>query len=119
MVAAPVFINAAGWYTISGEISDGVGYDDSESVTSYLFVGLQTIELRFNGTALFNNGYDGTYNVNLSLYDSNMSLIDSGSYTTNFYTHDEFGYGVDSTPPVTGCTLSGALGANGWYSLNR
>jgi len=115
VVGAPVFVNAAGWYTITCEIGDGVGYNDSESVTSYLFYGLQTVELRFNGTALFNNGYDGTYNVSLSLYDSNLSFVDSGSFTTNFYMHDEFGYGVDSTPPVTGCTLSGALGANGWY----
>jgi hypothetical protein len=116
VVLAPVFINSAGWYTVFGEINDGSMYNDSDSVTSYFSAGLQFVELRFNGTDLLKNGHDGTYNVTLSLYDwSLVDYVDYGVFTTNFYMHDEFGYGVDSTPPVTGCALSGTLGANGWY----
>jgi parallel beta-helix repeat protein len=93
VVDANVRVSTAGWYQISGDLYDNNGnYIASVSVENYLDVGIQTLELRFDGWRIISSGWDGPYQVYLYLYDEWWNWLDSGEHWTATYTHDQFQY---------------------------
>ena len=117
VVNATVYANSTGWYNVEGDLFDNewnlVAFDFKPV---YLLGGsTMAVEFWFNGTAIYNNSYNGSYFVDLYLCDNLWNLIDYDSYTTNPYACIQFEHVIEVTPPTTVLSLSGTLGANGWY----
>ncbi len=58
-------VTEAGNYTVSGFLYENGTYDfvDSNSTTTYLSEGNQTVQLRFDGIKIRQNEYNGTYDL--------------------------------------------------------
>ena len=69
---------------------------DSAVVEATLSEGLQTVEVMFDGWLIAINGYDGLYYVEMDLYRSDGTYLDSDVHLTSLYSADEF----DLTVPV-------------------
>ncbi|UCE73404.1 MAG: Ig-like domain-containing protein [Methanomassiliicoccales archaeon] len=93
VVNVTVNVTVAGEYQVSGSLSEGE-WIDSDSNSTYLHVGIQTVELRFPGWLIRNLGENGPYIIDLDVYDERYSL-DSDVHSTKSYTWDEF-----DTPPA-------------------
>jgi hypothetical protein len=91
VINVTVNITTPGTYEVSGPLFDPffnfVGF--ATNIT-FLNAGLQVVQLRFSGAAIYNNGENGTFTVMLELYDDLSNLLDNDMYTTNFYNYDEF-----------------------------
>ncbi|MEM4265444.1 MAG: hypothetical protein QW505_06680, partial [Thermoplasmata archaeon] len=100
IVTAYVSATTDGWYTVYGDLYDANGtWIDSASVNVYLFAGLNFIDLSFSGIAIFINGVDGPYVVDLDLYDSH-GWCDSDVHMTAAYLYTEFEhFGASFAPP--------------------
>jgi chitodextrinase len=109
-------VSSAGWYWMEGDLYDSEwNFITWNYVYVSLSAGYQIIEIRFNGTDIGNSSYDGPYYIDLYLYNDSWNLSDYDSYTTNPYACIQFEHAIDVTPPATLLSLSGTLGANGWY----
>jgi len=117
VVDVTVNVTTAGWYTVSGDLSDMMlNSIDTASNYTYLAAGVHTVQLRFDGTLISANGVNGPYYVFLSLDDNSGNMISSGFYITNPYAATQFESGAgDITPPTTTIGLAGTPGSNGWY----
>jgi C1A family cysteine protease len=77
VVEVGVNVTEVGNYRISGELYETGTYNfvDSNSTTAYLDIGNQTVPLRFEGVKIWNNEYNGTYDLKyLRLYDANYPV---------------------------------------------
>jgi hypothetical protein len=91
VVEVMVNVVKAGDYEIRGMLYNSTGsWMDTLYNYTYLAVGIQTVEIWFEGWRIYNNGDNGSYDVNLRLEDDVGKFLDSDSHTTNFYTYDEF-----------------------------
>lgn len=89
--SAPVNVSVAGWYRVEGSLIADFTCVQSLDNYSYLGMGLSTVDLRFDGWRLFDQGYDGTYLVNLYLLDDSWELLDAAdNITTGAYVHTDF-----------------------------
>ncbi|MEM4263077.1 MAG: hypothetical protein QXY98_05010, partial [Thermoplasmata archaeon] len=100
IVTAYVSATTDGWYTVYGDLYDANStWIDSASANVYLFAGLNFIDLSFSGIAIFINGVDGPYVVDLDLYDSH-GWCDSDVHMTAAYLYTEFEhFGASFVPP--------------------
>ncbi|MBN2391400.1 MAG: hypothetical protein JXR84_11785 [Anaerolineae bacterium] len=128
VLEAEVDVSSPGYYTIMGALADSAdaSYSQNASIVgsevyTYLVEGIQTVQLLFDGRAIFMNGVDGPYEVqellvtdieNPTPSELSNNLIDyrrqvysttaysysafetPGAYFTNQYT--DFGIDVDS-----------------------
>jgi hypothetical protein len=103
VVDAGVNVSEAGYYDVEGEMHDSVGgyvcYSDSEGV--YLSAGSQTVELLFSGPAIFEHGMDGTYEVTMSLYESEGDWLSDSNHTTGYHMFSEFQIASSFEPPCS------------------
>ncbi|UCG70749.1 MAG: carboxypeptidase regulatory-like domain-containing protein [Thermoplasmata archaeon] len=58
--------------------------------TTYLALGIQTVELWFTGWKIYNSKDNGSYNIELRLRDASYNTLDTDTYSTNTYKYDEF-----------------------------
>ncbi len=66
---------------------------------THLATGVQTILLELDGTVIYQSGYNGSFQVELYLYDSASRLLDMGFINnTAFYSHTDF-EPPDALPP--------------------
>ncbi|MEE9341869.1 MAG: hypothetical protein V3V21_09475 [Thermoplasmata archaeon] len=85
-------------YTWDGNWIDGV------TNRTNLTAGLRSVMLQFDGPEIYGTGYDGSFQVELYLYDAAQELLDMGFINnTAFYVHTEF------EPPDTTAPSSYAL----------
>jgi len=115
-----VDVTAAGWYNIYSGLNEAYGNStiDYASSYSYLNTGIQTVTLQFSGIDIYNHGYSGTFDVDLSLYDDYYNWLDSDNYTTAAYLYTDFEQpGASFAPPHS--DSGNDTNANGLYdSLN-
>ena len=64
-------------------------------------LGLDTVEVTFCGEDIYQKGYDGIYELNLLLMDSNFVELDTLRFFLTSYLHSQFG---DVPARVTSCT---------------
>ena len=91
-----VDVTAAGRYEVSGSLYESNSYNSivyDRNVT-YLSKGSQTVQLRFEGTKMRQNEYNGTYDLKyLYLYNSSTGTrLDyiNNAYTTSYYNYTDF-----------------------------
>ena len=91
VISVTVDVSGAGDYRVEGTLRDS-SFNWIENINNYTFlpVGIQIVELRFEGWMIYNNGDSGSYNVDLRIYDDSWNFLNSDSYTTSFYTYDQF-----------------------------
>lgn len=92
---AEVNILIPGTYTILGWLSDSSEGSDIiwDSGDLYLDAGVQSMQLNFDGMAIYKHGTDGPYTLSfLALYDENDNLVDyqHDAYTTAAYNYTDF-----------------------------
>ncbi len=84
-ITVPVDVTSAGMFAIYVNLAQPV------DVRVFLAVGLQTIQARVYGWSLYNAGFDGPYNVALTLENGlNLTVLDTASYTTTAYRAADF-----------------------------
>jgi len=89
VVEVNVSVDNAGWYGVYGGLYDSDWNWIADAwADNYLDVGIQTLELRFDGKRINYSGRDGPYRAYLSLYD--YRWLDGDEYWTAVYTHDQF-----------------------------
>jgi hypothetical protein len=122
VVNVTVNVLVPGTYGVTGALSDNMlGPIITVTNTTYLAAGLQTVELRFDGNAIYNSGDNAPYFVNLELRDASNMLLDGYLYFISgvFYSWNDFegAGGGDTTPPTTNIIVSPPIpdGWNGWY----
>ncbi len=101
VVNITIDVTVAGIYEVEGDLIDDIlNWIDTISNITFFSVGTQGIQLYFDGMSIYRNGRDGPYTINLNLYDNSSNTVDTDSYTTNFYTFDQFqAPGVSFKPP--------------------
>jgi hypothetical protein len=91
IVLVSLNITEDGYYGVYGTLRDDVSnYIDSGSNWSYFVEGTYTMEIEFVGILINDNGADCQFNVSLQLYDNNYHTIDTATYTTSYYSADQF-----------------------------
>jgi len=95
VVDVGVNVSEAGGYRVSGHLYENGTYNsvDSDSNTTYLSEGSQTVQLRFEGIKIRQNEYNGTYDFkSIYLYDDEDRRLDyrSYAYTTSYYNYTDF-----------------------------
>ena len=61
-----------------------------ETVEVYLDEGIQSVEILFDGRQINASGYDGTFDLDLWIYDLDWNNLDYGFHTTGVYSSDDF-----------------------------
>lgn len=114
VVEVYVHVTRAGSYTLWGALLDsGMIEIDTDVNASHLDVGVQVVELWFNGKPIYYFGYDGSYYVDVHL-EEDMDLIDAFTYYTDSYTHLEFEPpGATLEPPHSDTVVD--TNENGYY----
>jgi len=97
-----VAVNASvpGYYSIHAELADSDfhGLGGTENNT-YLNVGIQTVELTFDGMEISRNGEDGPYYVELTLFEVELLYIDLDFFWTSPYSWAQFDPPPGFEPP--------------------
>lgn len=91
IVEVGVHVNVTGNYNVTGMLFDGVGtYIDFVENYSFMSTGLNLVDLHFDGLMLYQHGWNGTYNLDIYLWNSIGTMLENDSYTTASYTYDQF-----------------------------
>jgi hypothetical protein len=91
VVNVTVNITGAGFYNIEGDLFDPFSsWLDSTINNTFLNVGIQIVQLRFDGSLIYNNGESGIFDVDFELYDDSWNWLDWDSHSTGFYDHLDF-----------------------------
>jgi hypothetical protein len=91
VVNVTINVSVAGFYQLDGDLLYGSSnWIDSDSNYTFLPVGIQIVELRFEGWKIYVEGETGQYTVELDLYNDSLIWLYSDVHTTNPYTYDEF-----------------------------
>lgn len=100
VVEAIMNATVPGYYTIHAELADsdihGLGGIDNYT---YLDIGIQTVELLFDGVNINVNGEDGPYYVELTLYEADFFSIGQDFFWTSPYNWTEFDPPPGFEPP--------------------
>lgn len=100
VVQVKVNVSKSGTYIVEGDLyEDPRDWNIFTSTTEYLYAGIQTVELGFEGWEIYDYGYNGSYTIELELYMENERdyFLDEDTHTTQDYDYDEF----TSTPPAS------------------
>ena len=116
VVEAVVNVTMAGDYYVDADLWDifGTTLMGSVWVSTYLPVGLNAVELHFDGIPIRAYEIDGPYMVHMTLYDSSHGYLDDDIHITAPYNYTEFqtpnasfasphsDYAIDTTVPPNG-----------------
>jgi hypothetical protein len=92
VIEKAITVRKAGNYRLSGRLESPSGeridYDDNNT---YLEAGMQSIKLQFYGLDIYNAGENGSFVVDMYLYDTDDGRrLDSTTNTTAYYNYTEF-----------------------------
>jgi hypothetical protein len=88
VIEKEVIVRKAGNYRLSGSLKSPSGESiGSDSNSTYLNAGLQSIKLQFYGPSIYNAGESGNFDVNMNLYST---YSDSTTNTTSYYSYTDF-----------------------------
>lgn len=136
IVNVSVDVTASGRFDLTVDLYDnsGVFLIESQSPSSGLSLGIQTVQSVFSGNVIRGLGFDGPYQVDIKLFDNMYELLDTDSYVTNPYFSADFqspptffapphsDYGLDSDGNtlyeylITSVNLSVSVSGN--YEIN-
>ena len=118
VVESGINVTKAGEYRLSGDLR----YYDKESDywldyamnSTHLEAGITNITLKFHGWRIYNSEYNGSFKVELQLYDTEAK-IDVAEYLTSYYNYTEFNPSPPIKIPVTEIyVFDGSNGAQLW-----
>ena len=93
VIFAEVAIDEEGDYSIGGSLWDSAGTSlENVFQAIHLTSGVHTLQLVFDGTQIHTGASEGSFELDLRLYDDNMDIIDGGInlYTTQSYSPLQF-----------------------------
>jgi len=91
VVYVSVCVLVEGDYELDAELYDPYGgYVTDASNSTYLYTGVQTVEIWFYGQYVYNTGDSGSFEVSMDLYYDYWDFQDSDVYYTSDYSYDEF-----------------------------
>ena len=91
LVNASITVDIADNYTVDGHLHDSnFTLSVFNGTSRYLGPGSWVVTVFFSGPAINASGVDGRYTVDLSLWNSAFTLLDTDVYTTNPYNHSQF-----------------------------
>lgn len=100
VVDVAVYVLEPADYSIQAYVLDGSWNSiEWDCNTSFLEEGIQTVELRFYGISINNNGIDGPYTVNMMLQQDLSAAIYSDTHVTSAYNSTDFQSGTHFEPP--------------------
>lgn len=115
VVNVDISVTGAGVYEVgSSLVDDNYNFIDFDFNKTYLDLGIQTMEIRFYGPAIYENGWDGNFRVFLFLSDVDSNGLDDDIQYTNFYSWVDFDlppaalsqpyfdFGLDTDIPANG-----------------
>ncbi|RKY95825.1 MAG: hypothetical protein DRQ06_02830, partial [Candidatus Hydrothermota bacterium] len=82
-------VSTAGNYVISGTLK-GNGEDIITTNKIYLTTGIQIVELKFDGIEIRKSEKDGSYVIEITLYNNDSDQIGFVEYITSPYNHTDF-----------------------------
>jgi|GEM_PF-1303076 len=86
-----VHVRTAGYYTVYGYLYSPSGYNlGYQSDYNYYASGAQACELAWNGWPIRETADDGIYYVNLELYSSTWTLLDTDTHYTDYCYASDF-----------------------------
>jgi hypothetical protein len=92
-----VNVSTPGVYVVQASLWPAGAYNLTEA---YLEAGIQVMELRFDGRRISADGYDGHFDVDMYLMDSDWNVLDYEYYVTDIYSSDQFEASpVEFSPP--------------------
>jgi hypothetical protein len=107
-VNVTVEVDSAGTYIVQGYLYDsGWNWVADAGARVTLDTGTQVVQFSFPAWMINGRGYNGTYNVELYLYDYSRNYLDYDWVGTASYTYDTF----DSTVPRITCAWASAAPA--------
>ena len=91
-VVVPVNVTEEGYFDLYVGLFDGmfITLFDDRYITIYLEVGVNDVEVTFDGRAIRDYGYDGRFGVELELFTGIGEFLDYDAYWSNLYLHTEF-----------------------------
>ena len=91
VVNVTVNVTLAGSYEIHANLRDSWwNIIEGQTNMTYLLVGANTVELRFTGWMIRDNGLNGPFTVLLELRDSGARLLDTDSFATPAFSYTQF-----------------------------
>jgi len=91
LVNVSLSVTVAGNFTVAGTLHDpGYILYLNNATSAFLPVGPAIVTVWFQGGAIYASGVDGPYAVDLLLLNETYSIIDTGSHTTQAYSHLAF-----------------------------
>jgi hypothetical protein len=120
VVNASVNVSISGFYEISADLWDNTGmwFIDAQMNSTWLNSGIQTVEIRFSGPAIFASGFDGPYMVNMFAGDGIGWTFDMDTYFTNAYLFSDFDEpGASFFPPHSDYGLDTSFPPDGIYEV--
>jgi len=100
VVEISVNVTIADVYTVYGWLNLSSSYSIDWAVNaSYLAPGLHTVDLEYSYMFIYDEGYNGTFDVYLELRDGAYRVIDTDLFVTSSYTFDQFDYPSHLQPP--------------------
>ena len=100
VVEVQVYVDVAGNYILYANLYDsGWSYVTWTMNETHFEVGLHTVLLEFDGTAIRGQGVSDSFNVQLDAYDENWTYYDSDGYVTAYYAAEDFEAAVLLDPP--------------------
>ena len=91
LVNVSLSVTVAGNFTVAGTLHDpGYILYLNNATSAFLPVGPAIVTVWFQGGAIYASGVDGPYTVDLLLLNETYSIIDTGSHTTQAYSHLAF-----------------------------
>jgi hypothetical protein len=100
VVEVVVDVSSTGWYWGSGALyDDASGLIETQGpVQFYLTAGTNMVPVLFSWESICNHGVDGPYTLDMTLWDDDLSALDSDIYVTDEYAVSDFESAVFSPP---------------------
>src|SRR5438552_5730865 len=120
LVNASVQISMPGNFTVFGTLHHANStLSISNSSSAGLPVGPAVLTIWFDGSLINQSGVDGPYTVDLFLFNETFALLDSGTHTTQPYSHLAFDGPTPITPiqssfAATTPTIDGTIASGEW-----
>jgi len=90
-VVVYLYAYESGYYSVTGDLLDASSaVIETYYYSTYFWDGWNDVYLEYSGGAIYANGEDGPYTVELSLYDEFDSLLDTDTHVTAAYAATDF-----------------------------
>jgi hypothetical protein len=101
VVNVSVNVSLTGTYRVEGHLFRfGSPLIDFADNTTFLNLGLNVVQLYFDGSIIYEYGGSGNFIIFLDLFDEDNNSVDSSTYVTIFYNSNQFQPSGPPSPPT-------------------